>query len=1405
MYYIITIFASAINIRTMYDTGASYATHFIAFNVFFGLIILSFIIHTWPRERICTADSEGGTVLQERPSVYDSANPFSRVVFHFVQHVISVGYRRTVTNDDIANMMPLEAKTVHSHKRLSALWESHLQQIRRAESATEPSLLRVMLQMGGWTFLPIVIFMLLESTLEYAQPLLLSRLLAFMASYSGGAIDATQKPEPVALGIILSFALAGAATCSSLASGQFFQLGTNLGITLNTALISMIYKKALRLSPAARAQVTTGEIQNHMSVDAESIQTAITYLPLIISTPCEIAVGLYLLYAQLGLSALAGLGVVLVMTPMQGLLARTLNLGRNRKLEAMDSRIRVVAETMTGILAVKLNSWSGPFQERILKLRQTELKYLKRIGSVMAFMSIMATSVPTLMGLLSFIVFALVGGKDGSDGRGGGGGGGYLDARVVFVSMSLFGRLAVPIGRTSMILSQVITLRVATGRIQRFLMLEEVDIDFAQHRDLAVDCDEEVASEGDGPFAIQMQDCDLSWTRKALDNTASSPTLKNLCLQVAHGTLTTIVGRVGQGKSSLLCGIIGEMYKIQGCIAVSGSLAFVPQQAWILNGTLQDNILFGKPLDQERYDRIVFATGLEPDLQMLPARDQTEIGERGINLSGGQKQRVSLARAAYQDADIYLLDDPLSAVDAHIDQHLWQNLIGPQGLLKNKTRLLVTHSIHHLNEADQIVVVQKGEISESGSYQALIDAKSLFSQLMDEYSNGDKGNRITGVQENARYEELAALETNVLATAEHVRGDTATPADNEEPTTSGSGWKAFSTYSSAASFMYSVMSVALFIISQATQLGISVWLQQWTSRSFDYQDTHLGIFLGVYAAMVITFVALDVSVHYITFVAAGLKAATVFHNRLLSRILRLPMSFFYTTPTGRVLNRFSSDLNTLDILLPQSLSDFYFYTSTVLGTIIIISITLPLFAAFIPVLLFFYVLIQVYYIRTSRAMTHLHAASRSPLFQYFDETLAGLSCIHAMRQQNRFIQENAKRADKAANAYFATTVANRWLHMRLEFLGASVVLVTALLVVLKRNSQGFNGGNNGDSGGDGRAGLALNYALTATFAITFLVTSVTDFQNALVSVDRIQEYCQKPTEAPMESGADIEEKLLKEGWPSQGHVHFKNYSVRYREGTEMVLRNVSFEVQPGEHVGIVGRTGAGKSSITLALFRIIEGTGSYWERGTGIKSDEKGIAQMEAPMKDLGDGLGSIEIDGVDISALGLKTLRQHLSIIPQDPTLFAGTVRENLDPFHELEDAKLWKALERAHLKDHVSTLAGGLSFQVAQNGENFSVGQRSLICLARTLLRKTKILILDEATAAVDVETDELIQKTIRKEFKDRTILTIAHRIKTVMDSDKILVLEKGQVQEYGAPSDLLRRKESLFYKLAEQAGEI
>ncbi|KAF9110743.1 hypothetical protein BGX27_005918 [Mortierella sp. AM989] len=435
--------------------------------------------------------------------------------------------------------------------------------------------------------------------------------------------------------------------------------------------------------------------------------------------------------------------------------------------------------------------------------------------------------------------------------------------------------------------------------------------------------------------------------------------------------------------------------------------------------------------------------------------------------------------------------------------------------------------------------------------------------------------------------------------------------------------------------------------------------------------------------------------------------------------------------------------------------------------------------------------------KSSRQLKRIHSISKSPMYQHFGETLAGVSTIRAMKVHDRFINDSSIKADKSANAYFVYTIVVRWLHIRLELLGAVVVLATALLAVLSRKSLGAD-----------KAGLVLSYAINSTFAITYLVKSYSEFQNQLVSVERIREYSAKNQEAPAELPSD---KELPPNWPSEGRIVFKNYSTRYRQGLDLVIKNVSFEIQPSEKVGVVGRTGAGKSSLTLALFRIIEAANSHWaiasHSGPSLQEAEmQEVSSEESYMSgvNIDDFGGSIEIDGVDISTVGLETLRQHLAIIPQDPILFSGTVRENLDPFNQASDLEIWEALERAHLKDHIASLAEGLSFEVAQNGENFSVGQRSLICLARALLRKTKILVLDEATAAVDVETDELIQKTIRKEFKDRTILTIAHRIKTIMDSDKILVLERGQVQEYDAPSVLLRKK-GLFYSLAEQAGEV
>lgn len=469
---------------------------------------------------------------------------------------------------------------------------------------------------------------------------------------------------------------------------------------------------------------------------------------------------------------------------------------------------------------------------------------------------------------------------------------------------------------------------------------------------------------------------------------------------------------------------------------------------------------------------------------------------------------------------------------------------------------------------------------------------------------------------------------------------------------------------------------------------------------------------------------------------------------------------------------------------------------SVLGTVIVLAATTPVFLAMVPPLFICFVLVQLYYIRSSRSLKRLDSTSRSPVYQHFTETLVGVSTIRAMNVDARFIAENERKATISSNAFYTFQTTNRWLQVRLEALGAVIVLAAALFTVAYRNSLN-----------PGMVGLALSYALTIQSDITMLIRSYAELQTQLVSVERVQEYLLKNKEAPSIQDKDAQ---LPESWPSEGKVEFRNYSTRYRQGLDLVIKNISFEVTPAEKVGIVGRTGAGKSSLTLALFRIVEAANSHWAKASHNEADQDTVVDtsnepVELEKVEVEEDGGSIWIDGVDISTIGLKTLRQRLAIIPQDPTLFAGTVRQNLDPFDELQDADLWEALERAHLKEQISSLTGGLSFMVTQNGDNFSVGQRSLICLARALLRKSKILVLDEATAAVDVETDELIQKTIRKEFKDRTILTIAHRIKTIMDSDKILVLEKGCVEEFESPATLVQNHESLFYKLAHQAGEI
>ncbi|KAF8948883.1 hypothetical protein BGZ47_001607 [Haplosporangium gracile] len=1402
-YYLLSIVAGAITTRTLsaLSSGSSTTLYY----VYYGSIVLGFAVEAWPR---------GKTHVQQdsNASSYEKANIFSRYWFHYIQHLISDGYKRPLQAADVQGMMPHRIKTKFSYSYLSDKWDAHL--AKRAAKGKEPQLMKLLLVAYGPQWVPVLIYRFLASVLLFVAPELMNQLLSFTNSFS------TDAPQPVALGIILSFGMFFATIMSALMEGQYNQLIMNMGIEARTALISMIYRKALKLSPAARQTQTPGEINNHMSVDAERWSQALPLTPFWLSVPLEICIALWLLYRQLGWAALAGLVTIIAVTPLQGWIAAFFSKAKDAKLTAMDNRIRLVNEVLSGIKIVKLYGWESSFRNKIAVYRNRELSILRKMGIAFSFMTIMFSSMTLLIALVSFSIYATVGGPGFTPGD--------INSQTIFVSITLFGMLNRPIGMLSYILGETIGLIVATRRIQAYLLSEELaDDQIERSDDLPKNPAQSVIEIKGGVFAwdkdgpeeetekqMKVREKKEARKRKLEAKEAKEaglpvpvraesvernyePTLKNVTLSVDRGNLTAIVGRVGQGKTSLFNAMIGDMYKRHGTVRMSGRVAYAPQQTWIINATVKDNIVFGLSFDQDKYDRIVYAAGLEPDIEMLPAGDQTEIGERGINLSGGQKQRVSLARAAYQDADIYLLDDPLSAVDAHVDHHLWQNLIGPSGLLKNKTRLLVTHGIHHLSEVDQIVVIKDGEISETGRYQELLDARNAFYQLIQDYSVARKEKDDSDCEaETINEVEISAGPTTTESKIEKVDDKLDENADLTEEETmkvGGIQWNVFKIYANSAGMFNVIQILILFCIIQGCQIGTNTWLEHWVNVAKTSTHT-IGYYMGVYAALVVIFMLLIVWTSYTTMVSAGVRASKQLHNMLLNNILRLPMSFFDTTPTGRIINRFSSDIFSIDEKLPWSFHDMFFCGVSVTGSLIVISVTTPVFLAIVPPIFIIYGFTMTYYIASSRAFKRIESVAKSPLYQHFSETLSGVSTIRALRCNERFIANNASRSDLASNAHFVWAVGSRWLNVRLESLGSVIVLAASLFAVLARNSVNPS-----------MVGMSLAYALNITVDITWLVRCLCEVQFEMVAVERIDEYANKNQEAP-----NFTNVTVPENWPGEGHLSFKSYSTRYRQGMDLVLKKVSFEVLPGEKVGIVGRTGAGKSSLTLALFRIIEAANSHWAKashnGVDMDDDPAKKAQVACLEKvEVEEDGGSIWIDGVDISTVGLETLRQHLAIIPQDPTLFVGTVRDNLDPFDQATDAEIWKALDRAHLKAYISTMPGRLSYEVTQNGDNFSVGQRSLICLARALLRKTKILVLDEATAAVDVETDELIQRTIREEFKDRTILTIAHRIKTVMDSDKILVLEKGQVEEYESPSELLKRKESLFYRLAEQAGEV
>uniref|UniRef100_A0A672I1Z1 ATP-binding cassette, sub-family C (CFTR/MRP), member 3 n=1 Tax=Salarias fasciatus TaxID=181472 RepID=A0A672I1Z1_SALFA len=1193
----------------------------------------------------------------------------------------------------------------------------------------QPSFLRALLKTFGPYFLIGSAFKVLQDIVTFINPQLLRMLISFT----------NQKGVPDWWGYTLAFLMFFTALLQTIILHHHFQYCFVTGMNVRTAVIGAIYRKALVITNAAKRSSTVGEVVNLMSVDAQRFMDLTTFLNMLWSAPLQIVLALYFLWQNLGPSVLAGVAVMVMLIPFNAVIAMKTRAFQVEQMQHKDARIKLMNEILNGIKVLKLYAWEDSFREKVLAIRQKELNVLRKTAYLGALSTMAWTSAPFLVALTSFAVYVTVDENN------------VLDAEKAFVSLSLFNILRFPLNMLPQVISSIVQASVSLKRIQSFLSHDELDPDSVDRKNTAAD------------FSVTVVNGKFTWAKE------DPPVLHSINVMVPQGSLLAVVGHVGCGKSSLISALLGEMEKLEGEISIQGSVAYVPQQAWIQNATLRDNILFGKPYDEQKYCCVLDACALTPDLQVLPGGDMTEIGEKGINLSGGQRQRVSLARALYSDADVYLLDDPLSAVDAHVAKHIFDNLIGPEGVLKGKTRILVTHGISFLPQVDNIVVMVDGRVSEMGSYQELLQQNGAFAEFLRTYALEDlvEEDEATG-RASFCQRLLAAAHVHRLTTFVRFQR-TAESQDKKKPPemekliqaeaaeTGRVKTKVYLEYARAVGPVLSVLICFLYGCQSAASIGANIWLTQWTNDAATNQTKeHVHMRVGVYAALGIAQGVL-VMMSSFTLAMGNIGAARQLHFNLLDNKMRTPQSFFDTTPIGRLMNRFSKDIYVIDEALPATVLMFLFTFFVSLSTMIVIISTTPIFAVVIVPLAFLYIFVQRFYVATSRQLKRLESVSRSPIYSHFSETITGCSVIRAYGRHSAFVLMSDFRVDENQKSYYPGIVSNRWLGVRIEFIGNCIVLFAALFAVTGK-----------DSLNPGLVGLSVSYALQVTMSLNWMVRMTSDLETNIVAVERVKEYSETTTEAPWE----VEDKKPPPEWPTAGNVEFNDYSVRYREGLDLVLKGLTLSVKGGEKIGIVGRTGAGKSSMTLSLFRLLEAAA------------------------------GEITIDQVKIAEIGLHDLRSKLTIIPQEPVLFSGTLRMNLDPFDRYSDEEVWKALEHSHLHRFVSNQPSKLELECSEGGENLSVGQRQLVCLARALLRKTRILILDEATAAIDLETDDLIQSTIRTQFEDCTVFTIAHRLNTIMDYTRVLVLDKGQIAEFDTPSNLIAQR-GIFYGMAKDAG--
>ncbi|CAL1293324.1 unnamed protein product [Larinioides sclopetarius] len=1113
------------------------------------------------------------------------------------------------------------------------------------------------------------------------------------------------------------------------------------GIQFQSALMGAIFRKNLNMANSARKDYDSGTLMSLLTVDVKRIQWFTMQFAALLSMPLRILLIIYIMWQYIGISTLAGVAVIGILFPFSFYVSRIGWKFSDKQMEVKDFRLKLMNEILNGIKILKLYAWEIPFAGRVSTARNDEIKWIRYSFFTYLVTTFVYNCAPFMISIAAFATYLLTNSNN------------VLSPTKAFVTLTLMEQLRYALFELPDAVADLIQFDISLKRLRKYFCCENKD-------EKVVGNDPEIGE------AITVKEASFSWSSD------SDCVLKDIDLHVPVGKLIAVIGPVGSGKSSLLSALLGELYKRSGSVDLKGSIAYVPQTTWVLNRSLKNNILLVKHMVEEKYNKIVDLCCLRADLEILPAGDETEIGEKGVNLSGGQKLRVNLSQAVYQDKDVYFLDDPLSAVDVHVRKSLFSNVIGNSGLLKNKTRILVTHDTSILPDVDLIVSMKDGKIDEMGTYQDLMEKKGSFSTFMEEHAayKTTEGNEMSSISplnsgESAKSADLTELGggDQLLINAEKCEDVDEVQyrlTEDEGMEIGGVRRRIYFSYVKQMGIPLFISSAIGIMAYVSFEAGGNIWLSKWSSdaaKNMTNRSSQTIWRLSIYGTFGLAQVISSIMGG--TFLVLGVtRASKRYHRIMLDSVLKSPMFFFDTTPLGRIVNRFTTDMEILDNQLYYQIEGWLYCIFSFISSFVIIGMNVPIFlACLIPLGLLYYLILKVH-LNTFRQIKRLESTGRSPIYSLFMEAIQGVSSISAYGAKKDFIQAFEEKLDRCFVCLFNSWVCNRWLNFCLNAIGSVIVFIATILAI--HNREGLS---------PAVVGLIITYSLTVTESLRWFVRTNSELENKCISIERIQEYCNLKPEAPW----DLSLENLTDNWPQNGTIRFEDYSTRYRENLDLVLKEINLSIEASEKVGIIGRTGAGKSSITLALFRIIE------------------------PFS------GTISIDDIDITKIGLHNLRKKLTIIPQDPVLFTGTLRINLDPNSEYGDDQIWESLEKSYLKTFVSNLSEGLEYNVEEGGANLSAGQRQLVCLSRALLKNSKILVLDEATASVDVETDRLIQNTIRTAFADRTVITIAHRINTVLDYDKIVVLENGNVVEVGHPSNLLEDQSSRFYSMNKEAG--